>query len=136
MDIDPYTHSIYCGLSTTRSLGWIAHSLAKLGWQTRMCSWTEHEMTCDVADLVLMPHDPPLLSGGIMPTTEALERVVGDLRTIGVGGDFELYDENNDLKCPLTAIQHCPLRDGILSMLTRPYQQRKHFDSPTMHWRN
>lgn len=97
MDSDPFRHSIYCGLATKRSLGWIAKSLAKRGWETRMCSWTEHELTCDDADLVLVPHDPPLLSGGIVPTAESRRRVLSDLRAIGVNGDYELYDERNEL---------------------------------------
>ena len=97
MDSDPYIHTIYCGLSTKRSLAWIAKSLAQLGWNTRMCSWTEHELTCDVADLVLMPSDPPLLSGGVVPNAEALKRILSDLRTIGVVGEYELYDAQNEL---------------------------------------
>ena len=106
-DSDPYTHSIYCGLATKRSLAWIANSLSKLGWETRMCSWTEHELTCDDADLVLVPHDPPLLSGGILPTENALDRVVHDLQAIGIGGDFELYDDANEL-----------LREGLIHNAT------------------
>ena len=97
MDSDPFVHNIYCGLITNRSLAWIAKSLAKRGWETRMCSWTEHELTCDDADLVLLPHDPPLLSGGIVPTPEAHARVLRDLQAIGVNGEYELYDQQGEL---------------------------------------
>ena len=73
-----------------------------------MCSWTEHELSCDDAELVLIPSDPPLLSGGILPTSDALNRVVRDLQTIGIGGDFEVYDDANGL-----------LTEGLIQDVTR-----------------
>lgn len=87
-------HDIYMSLHTDMKLSRIASLFASRGWDSRMCSWTEYELTTDGSELVLMPAQTTLLSGGISSDHRAVERIFAILDSAGIEYSYEIYDEN------------------------------------------
>ena len=99
-------HDIYMSLHTDMKLARIASLFAARGWESRMCSWTEYELTIDGSELVLVPASTTLLSGGISRDHRALAHIFTILDSAGIKYSYEIYDEND------TVLQSKELPEG------------------------
>jgi len=71
---------------------------SKAGWSSRMCSWSEHEITSDFAELVIASEAPVQINGGIDRAPESVDKILLILDAANVNYSFAVYDEND---CPL-----------------------------------
>lgn len=91
-------HDIHMTVETRLSCSKINALFSKSGWLSRMCSWTEHEITSDFAELVIASEGPVLISGRIDRAPESVDRILSILDAANVNYSFDVYDENG---CPL-----------------------------------
>ena len=72
-------HDIYITLDTQCSRSGINALFTKCGWASRMCSWTEYEITSDFAELVIASESPLLMSGGIDRDPSSVDKILSRL---------------------------------------------------------
>ncbi len=94
---DPLPYDIYMTLDTKLSSSKINSLFTKAGWSSRMCSWTEHEVTSKFAELVIASEAPVLISGGVDRDPQSVDKILSILETAGISYDFDVYDENDCL---------------------------------------
>lgn len=90
-------HDIYLTLDTNLSCSKITGLFASAGWSSRMCSWTEHEITSDFAELIIASERPILISGGIDRVPESVDKILSILDAASLNYSYEVYDENDSL---------------------------------------
>lgn len=90
-------HDIYMTLDTRLPSSKINALFSRAGWSSRMCSWTEHEITSDFAELVIASEAPVLISGGIDRAPESVDKIHSILDAANVNYSFDVYDENDCL---------------------------------------
>ena len=95
--IDERLHDLYLTLDTRLSGNRINALFSESGWSSRMCAWTEYEITSEFAELVIASESPVLISGGINRDPDSLDRILSILDHAGVAYRFEIYDENDCL---------------------------------------
>ncbi|MCA9131304.1 MAG: hypothetical protein KDB22_29670 [Planctomycetales bacterium] len=59
-----------------------------------MCSWTEHEITSDYAELAIASQSPLLISGSVGRAPASVDKLLSALDAAGVNYKCQLFDEN------------------------------------------
>ena len=90
-------HDIFMTLDTKLSRFKVNALFTKHGWASRMCSWTEHEITSDYAELVIASESPMLISGGIDRDPRSIDKIVSILDDACIAYEFDVYDEHDSL---------------------------------------
>ena len=81
-------------LHTELSNDRVAAAFRERGWSWRKCSWTEHEVSCGYAELVIRDVKPYLVSGEVADIESHLPEIVGILVSIGVEYEIDYEDAN------------------------------------------
>lgn len=90
-------HDIYITLNTQLSQSRLNSLFTNNGWDSRMCSWNEYEITSDYAELIIASESPVLISGGISRNPDSIDKIIAILDDAGIAYDFDVYDEHNNL---------------------------------------
>jgi hypothetical protein len=85
--------SIHCGPARRH----VAELFRRLGWQARKCGWTEFEVTCSFAELVVEAGSPVLVHGAVADVLTNVEQVLAPLRGVGAVYTAECYDNSGGL---------------------------------------
>ena len=75
----------------------VANLFAQHGWHVRKCSWTDYEVRCEFADLVIESQNPVLIHGPVADLLTNLPRIVEPLATAGVPYSIEGYNAKREL---------------------------------------
>jgi hypothetical protein len=94
----PDSPNFWSSLETDLSRGQVAGLYGALGWQVRMCSWVDYEVTSDWAELVIESERPILMYGSVADLEVRAEEVVAPLRAAGVSFSAECYGPRPDEK--------------------------------------
>lgn len=94
---DRLPNDIYMTLETQLSCAQVNALFSKRGWESRMCSWTEHEITTDFAELVIASESPMLIHGGVDSDPASVDKVLAVLDDAEIAYSFEVYDEYSAL---------------------------------------
>ena len=90
-------YSIYMTLNTQWSLAKINALFTKQGWSSRMCSWTEHEITSAFAELVIASKSPVLISGSVDQNPDSINKITAVLDAAEIDYSFDVFDEDDSL---------------------------------------
>lgn len=90
-------HYIYMTLDTPLSRAKVNSLFTKRGWSSRMCSWTEHEITSSYAELVIASESPMLINGGVDRDPRSIDKIIAILDDAGISSKFDVYDEHDTL---------------------------------------
>jgi hypothetical protein len=93
----PDKPNFYSSLYTALSRRDVAELYRSLGWQIRKCSWTDYEISCSFAELLIKAEGPILMHGSVACVLENVETILAPLRTAEVGYSSECYGENGEL---------------------------------------
>ena len=94
----PDTSNLFGELDTTGPPDRVANLYGYRGWQVRKSSWTEFEVTCEFAELVIHQSsshpDRMLIHGAVADVIANLPAITNPLADAGVRYTLECYDEN------------------------------------------
>jgi len=93
----PDEPNLFGSLETPLTWEWVAKLFAPFGWVVRKCSWTDYEVYCDFAELVIESENPILIHGPVTDLFANLPRIIKPLSHAGVSYSLECYDENREL---------------------------------------
>jgi hypothetical protein len=93
----PDESNLFGSLQTALSRERVAGLFASFGWEARKCSWTDYEVVCDFAELVIESENPILIHGPVADLLANLPRIIEPLARAGVAYSLECYDENRGL---------------------------------------
>jgi hypothetical protein len=88
-----FSSALHTGSSRRR----VAELYRPLGWEVRKCGWSEYEMRCPFAELVIEAESPFLMHGEVADVITNAERILAPLREAGVSYSAEIYDEQGEL---------------------------------------
>jgi hypothetical protein len=92
----PEGSNFFASLETTKSLEAIAGLYSSAGWEVRMCSWTDFEVTSAIGELII-EGKPPLVHGPVADPLVNLDAVTKPLRDAAIAFSCECYDEEGNL---------------------------------------
>lgn len=92
-----YGTIFYCSLSTTLSKAQVADLYRGLGWTVRKSSWSDYEVICPFAELVIEADNPVLLHGPMASLGNNVDRILAPLREAGVRYSAECCAKMNYL---------------------------------------
>jgi hypothetical protein len=84
--------SLHCALRTTLSKDAIAALYGMRGWQVRKCAWTDYEVRCGWAELVIDAESPVLMHGLVADVLAHMDEILEPLRTASIPFVAECYD--------------------------------------------
>jgi hypothetical protein len=93
----PERSNFYGTIDTTLTRSELAAFFAAEGWSVRMCSWTDYELTCEVAELILEGENPMLLHGLVAEVLHNAQGVADVLRKAGALFSLECYAADRTL---------------------------------------
>ena len=97
----PDTINLFGTLDTTLPPERVARFFAYRGWNARKCSWSEYEVTCPVAELVVRCPDGKsncvLVRGAVADVVANLPQLIEPIARAGIPYSFECYDETFNL---------------------------------------
>lgn len=88
---------IYAVCGDTLSKGRVAGLFRSAGWHVGKCGWTEYEVRCPWAELVIEGEKEVLIHGHVSGDPERAEHFLGLLRSSGMPFQLEFYDLNGKL---------------------------------------
>lgn len=103
--MDPSTIPGQSNLFGTLDTTWPPERVANLygyrGWQVRKCSWTEYEIICEFAELVIhrssAEPDRTLIHGAVADVVANLAEIFKPLANACISYSLECYDDNWNL---------------------------------------
>ncbi|MBP3961071.1 hypothetical protein J8F10_38105 [Gemmata sp. G18] len=97
----PDESNVFGSLHTSRSPEFVARAFARSGWDVRKCSWTDYEITCEFAELVIersaVEPEYVLIHGSVADVRANLPRVTEPLAAAGIPYSLECYNAERDL---------------------------------------
>jgi hypothetical protein len=97
----PDTSNLFGSLDTGFAPARVAQLFAFRGWEMRKCSWTDYEVTCEVAELVIKASSGKpncvLIHGAAADVVANLPQIVEPLARAGIPYSFECYDQAFEL---------------------------------------
>jgi hypothetical protein len=93
----PDTSHFYSSLHTKLSRQQVAEIYGKLGWQITKCSWTDFEIICPWAELVIEAESPILMHGPVADVLARADELLAPLRHAKISFSAECYDSDGDL---------------------------------------
>jgi hypothetical protein len=97
----PDTSNLFGSLDSALPPERVANLFAYRGWQVRRCSWTDYEVTCEFAELVIEPSSSKsncvLIHGAVADVVANLPRIVEPLASAEIPYFLECYDEKFEL---------------------------------------
>lgn len=69
----------------------------RAGWKVRKCSWTDYEVTCEWAELVIEADNPVLVHGLVANPQENVPRIAGLFDASGASYSAEWYNDSGTL---------------------------------------
>lgn len=84
--------SLCCALHTALEKEAIAGLYGKRGWYVRKCAWTDYEVKCSWAELVIEGESPILMHGPVTDVLRRVEEVLDPLRVAEISFTAECYD--------------------------------------------
>jgi hypothetical protein len=93
----PDESNLFGSLQTSLSREQVARLFAPFGWEIRRCGWTDYEVHCDFAELVIEGENPVLIHGPVADLLANLPRIIEPLAVAGVPFSLECYDANREL---------------------------------------
>jgi hypothetical protein len=97
MDNRPARNNFYGTIEGTLDKFKLAASFAADGWSVRKCSWTDYELTCGVAELILQGDDPMFLHGVVADVLRNVQGIAEVLRNAGASFSLECYGDDSAL---------------------------------------
>lgn len=92
----PTYNNLYGDILMVDSKTQLAEKFYQIGWSVRKASWTDYEIQCEWAELIIESDDTsPLVSGVIDPVM--LQRLAQLLTDFQIRYKLELYDEKNTI---------------------------------------
>jgi hypothetical protein len=93
----PATSNFFGSLHTSLSRQEVAELYRPHGWSIRQCSWTDYEIRCEFAELVIDSDDPILIHGLVVAIATNVEKLLEPLRCANVPHVVELYGPGHEL---------------------------------------
>lgn len=83
---------LFCALHTALEKKTIAGLYGKRGWSVRKCAWTDYEVKCSWAELVIEGESPVLMHGPVADGLGRVEEVLHPLGVAEISFTAECYD--------------------------------------------
>jgi hypothetical protein len=89
--------NLFGEIDTTLPKEQVARLSGPFGWEVRKSSWTDYEVRCDFAELVLDCDNPILIHGPVADLLANLPCVIEPLAAAGIAYSLECYNANREL---------------------------------------
>lgn len=93
----PDTSNFFSSLTTDLSRGEVVALFGDQGWHVRKCGWTEYEVRCAWAELVIEAETPILMHGPVADVLKNAAVICQILSAAKVSFTAESYDEAHEL---------------------------------------
>jgi hypothetical protein len=97
MDDITDSSDFFASLHTPLSRRRVARIFARLGWSVGKGNWTDYEIRCRFAELVVEAESPILMHGTVTEVETNAEHILAPLREAGIGYTAECYSDGGDL---------------------------------------
>jgi len=96
-DESPAASNLFCALDTMLAKESVAGLYEQRGWSVRRCSWSDYEVRCDWAELVIDGDSPILMHGPVTDVVKRVKEILEPLHAAGISFTAECYDADGTL---------------------------------------